>query len=476
MTGILATAEAGPAGAGPDAPDRTRQLAEFACGPLDRVPDVVRLRVKHCLLDFFGVCLHAAQDGGELLLPLESLLAVAGGHGDCTVIGRGAGYSVEMAALSNGVLAHCFDFDDTNVPGLLHQGAPVIPAILALAEQEGVDGTTILHALSVGYEVGARVGAALGETAYDRGFHITSVAGVFGATAGAGIVAGLDVDALIGAWGFAGSQAAGSMQYLVTGSSNKRFHPGFAARAAVDSVALVRGGAIGSSQAIDGRWGLLTGYSSHPEPRRLTEGLGTRWLTEHTGIKPYPSCRFAHGAIDAALAVRDQLPGAALRADELPRVDVRLSPRAYQVVGERQPNKVRPETLVDGQFSAYFQVAEALLQGVVTPASYTHLQSPDTQRLMEHVHVTAASGLQGLAAEVSVTAPDGTLLAASLCEQPAGEPPDGITEQVVRRKFDELSRPVLGQAGIERLAAAVGDLEGVADARQLLGLLTPGRD
>lgn len=475
MTGTLASAEAGPLSSGSDAPDRTRQLAEFACGSLDGVPDAVRLRVKHCLLDFFGVCLHAAQDGGELLRPLESLLAVAGGRGDCTIIGRGPGYSVEMAALSNGVLAHCFDFDDTNVVGLLHQGAPVIPAILALAEQEGVDGTTILHALAVGYEVGARVGAALGETAYDRGFHITSVAGVFGATAGAGIVAGLDVDALVGAWGFAQSQAAGSMQYLVTGSGNKRFHPGFAARAAVDSVALVRGGAIGSTRAIDGRWGLLTGYSNRPEPQRLTDELGTQWLTEQTGIKPYPSCRFTHGAIDAALAVRDRLPGGVLRADELPRVDVRLSSRAYQIVGERQPNKVRPETLADGQFSVYFQVAEALLQGVVTPASYSHLQSPDAQRLMEHVHVTAASDLEGLAAEVSVAAPDGSLLAESRCEQPAGEPPNGVTEQVVRRKFDELARPVLGQAGTEQLAAAVRDLEDVADARQLLGLLAPAR-
>jgi 2-methylcitrate dehydratase PrpD len=128
-----------------------------------------------------------------------------------------------LAALLNGCFA-LNGFDDTNIIQAGHPGAPVIAAALADAERLGVDMAAFYDAVAFGYEVACRVGAALGPSAYDRGFHITAVAGIFGAVAASARLRGLDADVTDSAFGLALSKAAGS---IVPGQRllNKRLHP-----------------------------------------------------------------------------------------------------------------------------------------------------------------------------------------------------------------------------------------------------------
>jgi 2-methylcitrate dehydratase PrpD len=76
-------------------------------------------------------------------------------------------------------------------------GAPVIAAALAAAERIDVDMADFYRALAVGYEEACRVAAALGAASYDRGFHTTAIAGIFGAVAATARLRGLDADATL---------------------------------------------------------------------------------------------------------------------------------------------------------------------------------------------------------------------------------------------------------------------------------------
>lgn len=454
-----------------DTPDAGATLAAYITGlKLADIPTAVTDRVKHCLLDFFAVTVGAAAESADFDRSIEALQAINGAKGDSTIIGRGHTTSMEMAAFANALLAHTYDFDDTNVVGFFHPGAAVHPPALAAAEANGTHGADLLKALVVGYELSTRVGAALGEAAYDRGFHITPVAGIFGGTAAVGLINGLTAEQLDQALGMSGSQASGSMQYLASGSWNKRFHPAFASRAALNSVALIKSGALGSTGVFDGKYGLLNGYTSDPNPGRLTAGLGEEWLTLHTGVKPYPSCRFTHGAVDAAVRLYDQVPADVLN-DPASRIDVALSPRAYVIVGEDQPQKRAPQTMVDGQFSVYFQVAAGLTAGRVTTADYQQLDDGRLTGLMDRMSVRADDSVPAIGAAITVVSAAGETFDVRI-DVPGGEPPENVDEQLVVNKFRTLADSVLAKDAADQIVHAVLGLETETAIRPILRAAT----
>jgi 2-methylcitrate dehydratase PrpD len=426
------------------ADDATLALARFAATTgLESVPSVVCKRLKDCLLDFVGNAAFAAVNAESSAAFRAGAMALQGANDDATVVGDAQGYSYLQAALLNGAFAHTLDFDDTNVWGCLHPGAPVIAAALVEAERTHATGKRWLAALAVGYEVATRIGAALGSTAYDRGFHVTSVAGIFG------------------------SKAAGSMQYLANGSWNKRLHPGFAAHDALLALAFAQAGVLGAAAPIEGRYGLLAGYTNEATPSALTDRLGEWWPSAETAIKPFPSCRFNHGAIEAALQLHERLGTdarkrieAALR--EGTRIEVRLSPKAAQIVGEATPNKIDPRNIVDAQFSVYFQVAVTLLDGRCNWQSYERIGATDVTALCSAIYVVIDGQLPIMGAALSFA---GQVVR---IDEPLGEPSRPCDGAFLRRKFDDLAVPVFGGAHAARIAQRVAALEDETDASTLI--------
>ena len=70
------------------------------------------------------------------------------------------------AALSNGMLAHSDETDDTHPPSQSHPGASVVPSALAAGEQFNNDGARFLRAVALGYDIGPRVTITLGKLQY----------------------------------------------------------------------------------------------------------------------------------------------------------------------------------------------------------------------------------------------------------------------------------------------------------------------
>src|SRR5206468_5342478 len=178
---------------------------------------------------------------------------------------------------------------DTHQGGSIHLGATVFSAALAAAELTGVSGARVLAAVVAGYQVAARLAMALDPAAhYRRGFHPTGTCGAFGAAVTAGLILGLDRAGLTTALGIAGSQAAGSMEFLATGAWTKRLHPGWAASAGLHAAALAAAGFRAPATIFEGRFGFLTAYSDGADPRPLfTPVPDDRYALGATSVKPH---------------------------------------------------------------------------------------------------------------------------------------------------------------------------------------------
>src|SRR5437667_8456283 len=202
-----------------------------ADGEFTGIPPAVLERAKVLTLDFLGSAIRARHDAEStpaLLKMLESL--ALDGKGNSTVFGDNKTWTPAVAALLNGALGHSLDFDDTHADSSLHPSAPVVPAAFAVGEMVGASGRDVLTAIVAGYEVCCRLGNALDPTShYARGFHPTATAGTYGSAAAAAKLFGLSKEQIISAFGVAGSQAAGSLQFLVNGAWNKRYQVGAAA-------------------------------------------------------------------------------------------------------------------------------------------------------------------------------------------------------------------------------------------------------
>lgn len=119
-----------------------------------------------------------------------------------------------------------------------------------------------MTSIAAGYEVICRISRALGAGAYERGFHNTGTAGIFGAVASIMKIRGADSAAIESAFGLAVSKAAGLSQFLENGAWNKRLHPGFAANDAFLCAVFVDQGIITAAKLLKSIFKLLKSYSS----------------------------------------------------------------------------------------------------------------------------------------------------------------------------------------------------------------------
>jgi 2-methylcitrate dehydratase PrpD len=453
----------------------TSQLSDFAAGiRLDRLPPQVVDRARFLVLDLVGNIVRARHDAESTSSFLSAVRAMGMAAGNAGVFGDAARYTPAGAAFLNGALAHSLDFDDTHAAGSLHPGAPVIPAALAAGEMVGASGADVLAAIIAGYEVTCRVALALpaGEH-YDRGYHPTATCGAFGAAAAAARVFGLDAEGVAGALGTVLSQAAGSLQFLANGAWTKRFQVGWAALNGLMAATLVREGFKGASEALEGKHGFMRAYAPNPTPERAVQDLGVMFELMNTAVKPYPSCRYGHAAIDAALALRAAND---IRPQDITAIRLGLPKSGMLLVGVPPEKKANPQNVVDGQFSGPFVVSAALATGRMGWDSYALLQDPVIRGLLPKVTCAFDPEIEAefptnMSGKLTIEA--GGKHYEQKVVVPKGEPGNFLSEAELRAKFAGLTEAVLGVDRAARLADAVLAIDTAGDISGLVRLAAP---
>ena len=450
--------------------DLTARFAAYAAAIRHAdLPPAVEERTRYLILDLVGNMLRGGRDAESSAPLLAAARAMGLGHGRHAVFGEASRWSPLGAALLNGAFAHSLDFDDTHAAGTLHPGAPVIPAALAAAEMTGAPGRDVIAAIVAGYEVTNRLAVALpGGDHYDRGFHPTATCGVFGAAAAAGRVMGFTAEQIEDALGIALSQSAGSLQFLENGAWTKRFQVGWAAMAGLSAALLAREGFRGAAKALEGKSGFLRAYAPHPDPERALRGLGEEYELMETAVKPYPSCRYGHACVDAALALRAEH---GLAPEEIQAVTMGLPNKGMLLVGAPLAYKRDPRNVVDGQFSGPFMVSCALVHGQFGWDSYDRMDEPPLRAMMAKVSCVEDAEVQAefpanMSGRLTLDARGQNF--ARLVVVPKGEPGNFLTEAELRGKFHGLADAALGEAAARGLADAVLDLANAPSVEAML--------
>ena len=440
----------------------TEKFANF-CEELryEDLPHDVIKRTKLLILDTVGIIIRARHDAESTSSLVSAIERLEMSNGSCQVFSDNKSYSPSAAALLNGTLAHSLDFDDTHAEASLHSSAPILAAALAAAEMNKSSGQQLITACVVGYEIQIRLGLAGGSSAhYKKGFHPSATCGIFGATAAAGNLMGLNKDQYISAFGIALSQSAGSMQFLTDGAWTKRSHVGQAAQNGLSCAIMAAEGFKGPSKAFEGQWGYFHSYASGGDMEKAIDGLGKKFETLNLGVKPYPSCRYSHAAIDGIIELKNEL---GFSTAELDDIDIGLSETALNIIGYPLSDKQNPKSVVDGQFSMPFCAAVTVKSGGLKWDDYkNHLNDSDTLSLCNKIKVSPDKDAEECCPEY-MSAKVKVVVKGKKYEKfvkiPKGEPENFMEDSEFISKFRSLTEPYLSNEKIDQLTGSMLKLD-----------------
>jgi len=456
----------------------TRGVAEFVSGlRYEAIPRDVRERVKLLVLDSLGCALYGAHLRWCRIL--QRTLGKLDGSRACRVWGTAQRLSAPHAALANGTQVQGFELDDVHREGVLHVGAVVLPALVAVAElRRGMSGREFLTAAVAGYEVGPRVGLCMGQEHIGQGWHSGATLGVFAAGAGAARGLKLDADRTVHALGIAGTQAAGLMaaQY---GAMVKRMHAGRSSQSGLYGALLAEGGFTGIADVFESEYGgFCTTFSRSQDRFRLAEltaGFGSTWQTLGVALKFYSCVGSNHTTLDALREMRSER---AFGAKDVKKIVVHAS----HVTVDHAGWKYRPESLASAQMNLPFCAATLLLEGdcFVDQFRESIVADPKRMALAGKVEVRPDPEISAKGAKyrhsvrVEVILNDGSRLERTV-ETPRGSERNFASEAQVVAKFEKLAAYALKLSQAAQLRDAVLGMEKLRDVARLAQLMAVRR-
>ena len=430
------------------------------------LPEEVAEKAKHHILD----TLAAMISGSELLPGREAIQFVRayGGKEVATVVASNILCGPIEAALTNGMLAHADETDDSHSPSQAHPGCAVVPAGLAAGEQFGISGTHFLYAVTLGYDIGSRVTMTLGGQQFETESHWSthSIAPLFGAAAAAACAAGLNAPQMRWMLSYTAHQSSGLGAWnRDTEHIQKAFaFGGMTARSGVTSALVVQSGWTGVDDIFSGKDNFFQAYNPKADPAGLIEKLGERYEITRTNIKKWPVGSPIQAALDAMEILRKHRP---FEAEQVRQVTVHLATDEAGIVNNREIPDICLQHMV----------AVMLLDKTVTFRSAhdkARMQDAAVLRERAKVELVPEEELERLmplrVAIVEVTLADGTHLSQRV-DNVRGTPVNPMTREEIAAKARDLIAPILGEAKCTNLIQKVFDLEGVRDIRELRPLL-----
>ncbi len=424
----------------------------------DDLPADVAEGARHSVLDWFGCAIAGSRE------PLAGILRdeLTANDGPCSIIGSARRADPLRAAMVNGATGHALDFDDTSPVMGGHPTVPLLPAILAIAEEQGRSGADVLTAYVVGMEVQSRIGASIGPEHYFDGWHTTSTIGVFGAAAAASWLLGLESTGFGMAMGLAASSSSGVKANF--GTMAKPLHPGQAAERGVLAARLASRGFSANADAVDGNQSFAQAAGTGTLDQARIGSLSDSWATTRTLFKLHAACHLTHAGIEATKSVLAE----GIRPDDIRRITLTVNPTILDVCGIPDPT-----TGLEAKFS--LRGTQALLvNGVDTAAVASFgdepINRPDVQRFIPLVEVDTDASVANMATHVEIDLGSETRLASHDVNQPCTD----LEAQGnrLRAKFDQLAGPVIGSDQ----AAALGDeLSRLPNVASIVEVLTLGR-
>ncbi|OLD63326.1 MAG: hypothetical protein AUI47_09425 [Acidobacteria bacterium 13_1_40CM_2_68_5] len=441
------------------------ELAHFAAGtPWETIPEALREHAKLVLLDTVGVILAGSVQAE--VADVRTRLTATGGRGATVYAPGWPTTDPRTAALLNGLAGRSIELCEGHRYVSCQGAVQVLPTALASAEWLERSGRETLAALIFGYEVAARLGAAL--TARPIA-HQNGQAPLLGSVAagarlrkmtGEQMSLALRIGAILVLTPGYTNAVAGATALNVAGGMS-----GFAGVLAPE---LALAGVVAQPNAIEEAFGQLVGDGFRPEA--LTEELGQRWEIARNYFRLRACCNPIYTALDA---LEDILADLRPHPTSIERIEVATYRFAANM---RDPD---PVNYFAAKYSLPHAAAALVLRGNAGYHAFTEevVRDPAIAAFRRRVSVREDPDLSAHVprlkpARVTVTFTDGRQVT-RLRESARGDYQDPYGEGEVRSKFRELAGLVLSPAGVARVEATVDRLD---DLPRLGDLVEPLRE
>lgn len=450
-----------------ESPKLSLAIAEFVTGfDLKAAPPLAIERARTAFVDTVGVALAGSTE--KVAAIVRDMVRVEGAAPAVSVIGSELKTSAQLAALCNGAAAHALDFDFTYTQGQLM--APVIPALLPLAESTGATQAEVLSAFIAGFEVCSRLSRANPTHNGAGSWHGTSTIGAISCAVASARLLKLPVKAYPDVIGIAASFASGiNANY---GTMTKPLHAGHAARNGIAAAVLGGRGLSASPAALEGRGGFFATFARGiPVSLEPFRDLGRTFDLAERGFRPkrYPCGGVTHTGIDAALSIRDEL---GTRVADITAIRAGISKYAASRAGEQYPANMEA-----AKFNLQYVVAQALANGVPKLATFEPTAIGD-ERVKELARMIAVSidpefadAHEDYPTRIAVTLKDGRTVE-KLVTYASGTAKSPMSAAQMREKFfDCAAHAKLERAAAEKIAALLdrlGEQPSLADLWPLL--------
>lgn len=430
------------------------------------LPEPVVEKTKQIILDTLAAMISGSElPPGKFAIHFASLYK---GEPVSTVVASNILCGPIEAALCNGMLAHSDETDDTHPPSQSHPGASIVPAALAAGERFGVDGTRLVRAVALGYDIGPRVTITLGKLQYMVDTHRSThaISGTFGSAAAAACAAGLDARQMRWLLSYTAQQAGGLASWQRdTDHIEKSFDfGGMAARNGVTSALLVQAGGTGVDDILSGADNFFEAFVPRNNAALLIEKLGERYEVLRTNFKKWTVGAPIQAPLDA---MENLLRKYHFDAGQVKQVTVRVAADEATIVDNREIPDISLQHLI----------AVMLVDKTVTFKSaheVARMTDPAVLQQRAKVKLVHDEELERLmpkrVAIVEVTLNDGQTLTDRV-DAVRGTADNPMTRAEVAAKARDLVAPVLGAATAAKLIERVFDLEHVSDVRDLRPLL-----
>ncbi|HEX5407062.1 MAG TPA: MmgE/PrpD family protein [Pseudonocardiaceae bacterium] len=381
-----------------------RDLAQAAAATTwAEAPVDVRVRVVELVGDVLAVT--AFGSARAELVELTNALATTTPVGAATVVGSARGWPAATAGFLNGCAVAADQLQDGHRLARGHPASHTVPAALAVAEEHGSTVGEFLSAVLAGYEVGTRLGQAMGGT--PTGVHDIGTWGqVAASVATARLVAPGDADAMRRAIELSAAAVlltdAGT---VFTGWSGSHAFLGLSVQHGLTAGLAAAAGLRPAPGSLDRHFMAVAGRTP-----RAVEATAGRWEVLAGYVKAYPTCAHLHGVHEAV----DALLAEGVDAKQVDAVDVAV------FAGAAGFNGVADSELA-ARFSIPTTVAIAIWTGRLDESTLTAQQvaDPAVRELAGRVRVVHDPELDagyphGRPARVTITLSDGTTRSATV--------------------------------------------------------------
>ena len=437
-------------------------VCDFVCGmPARTLSAEVIDAAKQCWVDWFAVAIAALPDPAPSIVRDQILGWGSRGralslYGDRT--------AAAPAALVNGTLAHCLDYDDVHLGTACHASAPTLAAVLAAGTDRGSSELDLLKAFVAGFEVGTTMGGnGIGVTLADRGWHPTGILGHFSAVSAVAALLNLTRGQIAHALGLAATQTGGLQ--ASGGSMAKPFHVGKAAMNGVMAAGLAQRGLEAETQLLDHQDAGILGCLFQKATLARFDTLGRSWQILRNSFKPYAACQLTHAVFEAGRKLaRDFQP------KDLHAIRAHVNPLAPKVA-----SRLRPATPMEGKFSIPYCIALGLNGHAAGPADFSSARLADSavMDLTGLVEVIPDEKVERWSSRVELAYRDGSTRAAEI-DAALGSLTRPLAWPDLEAKFMTAVEPIL-RADAARLLAALRSFEAAGRAAEVAALIERNR-